>query len=220
MVKKRFAETEDGIEGEFDVKSYDTMSRKLRDRGVIETDRVIRSGINAGLSLEIGPGPGYLGLEWLKKTPNTRLRGLDMNLEMIIKAECNAREYGLQRRATYVLGDAHYMPFDDAMFDGVFTNGSLHEWARPEKIFNEVYRVLKPGGRYFIGDLRRDMNPVVRVLVTALVRPGKIRPGLVTSINAAYTIKEITSILESSKLENNRAEKTLAGMVVTGRKNG
>ena len=127
MVKKRVTETEDGIEGEFDVKAYDTMSRKLRDRGVIETDRVIRSGIDAGLSLEIGPGPGYLGLEWLKKTPNTRLRGLDMNLEMISKAECNAREYGLQRRATYVLGDAHDMPFDDAMFDGVFTNGSRIE---------------------------------------------------------------------------------------------
>ena len=38
-------------------------------------------------------------------------------------------------------------PFEDGRFDAVFSNGALHEWDQPEKVFDEVHRVLKPGGR-------------------------------------------------------------------------
>ena len=68
MPKSRIVETENGIQGELNVQMYDTMQRHLRDRGWIETNALIKSGITKGKALEIGPGPGYLGLEWLKKT--------------------------------------------------------------------------------------------------------------------------------------------------------
>jgi ubiquinone/menaquinone biosynthesis C-methylase UbiE len=114
------------------------------------------------LALEIGPGPGYLGLEWLKKTEGTRLKGLEISPDMIAIAERNAAEYGLQDRVTYVKGDGQQMSFEDNTFDAVFTNGSLHEWSQPNEVFDEVYRVLKPTGRYLISDLRREMNPLVK----------------------------------------------------------
>jgi ubiquinone/menaquinone biosynthesis C-methylase UbiE len=50
------------------------------------------------------------------------------------------------------------MPFADDIFDGLFTNASLHERSQPKKVFDEVYKVLKHGGRYSISDLRRNMN--------------------------------------------------------------
>ena len=62
LVKPRVVETNEGIQGEFTVEVYDKMMRNLRDKGWIETDLVLKTGINQGLSLEIGPGPGYLGL--------------------------------------------------------------------------------------------------------------------------------------------------------------
>ena len=83
---------------------------------------------------------------------------------MIAIAQRNAGEYGLADRVEYVKGDARNMPFEDAYFDAVFSNGSLHEWAHPEDILNEIARVLKPGGRYCISDLRRDMNPLVEMV--------------------------------------------------------
>jgi len=68
MTRPRIVETDQGIQGAFNVESYDAMQRYLRDKGWIETDAIIKSGISTGKALEICPGPGYLGLKWLKKT--------------------------------------------------------------------------------------------------------------------------------------------------------
>jgi ubiquinone/menaquinone biosynthesis C-methylase UbiE len=114
------------------------------------------------LCLEVCPGPGYLGLEWLSKTEGTTLRALEISADMIKMAEKNAGEYGLLDRVKYVKGDAQKMPFEDETFDSVFTNGSLHEWSRPDRIFDEINRCLKRGGKYVISDMRRDMNPFTK----------------------------------------------------------
>lgn len=80
---------------------------------------------------------------------------------MIRLAEKNAKEYGLEAGAKYAYGNCMQMPFDDESFDAVFSNGLLHEWEDPVKVFNAIYRVLKPGGRFFISDMRRDVNPII-----------------------------------------------------------
>ena len=97
MVKPRMIETDQGITGEFNTKTYDEMMRRMRDRGWLETKMIITAGLSSGLALEVGPGPGYLGLEWLKHTQGTALSGLDISEDMIAVAERNAREYGLIR---------------------------------------------------------------------------------------------------------------------------
>ena len=66
MTRSRVPETDQGIQGRITVEIYDQMQRRLRDKGWIETRDITKSGITRGLALEIGPGPGYLGLEWLR----------------------------------------------------------------------------------------------------------------------------------------------------------
>jgi len=217
MVKPRIVETDEGIQDEFDVRTYNnSMMRRLRDKGWMETDHIIASGITYGLALEIGPGPGYLGLEWLKKTESTMLIAVEVSFEMTKIAEKNAREYGLEGRVKYVKGYAHQISFGDNTFDGVFSNGSLHEWSQPIRVFDEVYRVLKPGAKYFISDMRRDMNPFVKQFMRLMAKPKEIRPGLVSSINASYTIDEIRSILDQSNLKESVVAKTFMGFEITG----
>lgn len=216
MVKPRVIETEDGIQGEFNVQIYDEMLQRLRDKGWMETNRVIKSGIDKGSALEIGPGPGYLGLEWLKGTKDTVLNAIEISPDMIKMAETNAKKYGLENRVKYVKSDAQQMPFGNNMFDAVFTNGSLHEWSQPLEIFNEIHRVLKPQGKYFISDLRRDMSKLIKWFLWLMTKPGEIRPWLLSSINASYTVDEMQSIISQSNLKDAVVKRTFVGLEITG----
>ncbi len=218
MTKPRVPETDSGIQGEFTVKIYDQMQRHLRDMGWIETREILAAGITAGHVLEIGHGPGYLGLEWLKNTSATTLTGLDISPDMQSLARHNAQAYGFSQRTIYYLGNADDLPFKDNIFDAVFTNGSLHEWENPLGVFNEIYRVLKPGGKYFISDMRRDMSVLMRAFLWLSSKPAAIRPGLVTSINAAYTPAELKSLVAQTHLKDGHITNNLIGITVTGRK--
>jgi ubiquinone/menaquinone biosynthesis C-methylase UbiE len=216
MTRKRVVETDQGIQGEFNVNKYDQMQRRLRDKGWIEIKKIIKSGITKGLALEIGPGPGYLGLEWLKITQGTTLKGLDISADMISIAERNAKEYDLFDRVEYVHSSGDEMPFNDAIFDSVFTNGSLHEWSEPENTCNEIWRVLKKGGRIFISDLRRDMFFLIKWFLWINTKPKEIRPGLITSIHAAYTPDELTELIKGTNLQNCTVSVNPFGLEITG----
>jgi len=218
MVKPRISETDHGIIGDFTTRSYDEMMRNMRNRGWLEINEILNHGISSGLALEIGPGPGYLGLEWLKRTGGTELKGLDISEDMLAIARKNAADYGFSGRTEYLHGDAAKMPFENACFDAVFTNGSLHEWASPADIFNEIARLLKPGGRYVITDLRRDMAPPLKWLLWLTVKPRRMRAGLITSINAAYTPTEIRELLQRTSLPGWNVSANPLGIVIFGQR--
>ena len=218
MVKTRVVESDSGIQGEFNIRVYDQMQRRFRDKGWMKTQAVVASGIDHGLVLEVGPGPGYLGLEWLKLTEGTELRGVDISPEMIALAESNAREYGLADRARYVLGDGQKLPFEDGLFDAVFTSNSLHEWSEPEKTIEEIHRVLTPGGRYFISDLRRDVSLPARWFLYLATRPREMRPGLVKSLDAAYAPAEAAALLERTSLRQGKVKQNPIGLEIAGAK--
>lgn len=220
MVKQRIPERDHGITGEAEVAEYDKFQKYFRDKGILETDKVIKHGISYGTALEIGPGPGYLGLEWLKKTNNTKLTGLEISQDMKKLALKNAEEYGMKNRAEYVIADAtESFPFESGAFDAVFSYGSLHEWADPLPVFNEIARVLKTGGRFFISDLKRNINFIMKSLMKMMTKSAGIvllREGVITSINASYLKKEILEILKKSDLNNFRVYEHPAGLRING----
>jgi len=218
MTKPRMKETDQGIQGELTVEIYDKFQRGMRDKGWIETNAVIKSGIRDGHALELGPGPGYLGLEWLKNTQATHLTGFDISPDMISMAERNAREYGLSDRVEYVHSNGSKMPFEDGKFDAVFSNGSLHEWEHPCSTLDEMWRVLKPGGHIFVSDLKRDMSVFVLWFLWAGAKPKEIRPGLITSIHAAYTLKELKELIKGSRMAGCKIAADLIGLTLAGTK--
>ena len=218
MTKPRIPETDHGIQGADLVASFDRMQRSLRDRGWMETNLLLERGMTKGHALEVGHGPGYLGLEWLKHTSGTTLTGLDISPDMQAMARRNAQSYGLADRTDYRLGSGDELPFPDCAFDLVFTNGSLHEWCNPRGTFDEIGRVLAPGGRYLISDLRRDMNPLALAFLWLGCQPASMRSGLMTSINAAYTPSELTGLLSGTRLAEARVENNLIGNTLSGEK--
>ncbi len=216
MTRARIPETDQGIQGQLTVEIYDQMQRRLRDKGWIETQDVIRAGITDGLALEIGPGPGYLGLEWLKNTQGTALKGLDISADMIAVAQRNATAYHLSDRVEYVHSSGAKLPFENELFDAVFTASSLHEWSQPKQTFHEIWRVLKDGGKLFISDFRRDMFPLLKWCLWLVAKPTAIRPGLLSSINAAYTPDEVRALLREADLSSCEVTRSPIGLKVVG----
>jgi ubiquinone/menaquinone biosynthesis C-methylase UbiE len=219
MVKQRIPETDHGITGKNEVWEFNEMQKNLRDKGFLVTDKIIKSGISYGSALEIGPGPGYLGLEWLSKTNNTNLTGLEISEGMKNTAQKNAGEYSLENRTKYVISDAtKVFPFENNSFDAVFSNGSLHEWSNPIAVFNEISRVVKTKGRFLISDLKRNMSFIIKKIMQMQMtnKSEFMKEGLITSINAAYLKHEILELLAKSNLKDFNVSENPFGLVITG----
>jgi ubiquinone/menaquinone biosynthesis C-methylase UbiE len=102
-----------------------------------------------GTILDLGSGTGYLSIEVAKRRPGLQAYGIDLSRQMVKIARCHAE--GVEN-ATFVYGNAAKLPFRDDSIDLVISTGSLHHWKMPGRVFDECYRVLKPGEEAWIYD--------------------------------------------------------------------
>ncbi len=105
--------------------------------------------------LEVAPGPGFLAVE-LARTPTLRVTALEISKTFVELARKNVAEAGVT--ANIVQGNASAMPFEDSSFDLLVCRAAFKNFAEPGKALGEMRRVLRPGGRAVIIDLRKDVS--------------------------------------------------------------
>ena len=128
--------------------------------------------------------------------PEVQVVGLDLSETMIEIASGNAQEHGVSERVEFREGDAAKMPFEEASFDFVISSGSLHHWKEPNRIFREVHRVLKPGCRTLISDLRSDAPEDEAKELADQVDSRFMRWGLRHSFGEGYTVAEAEQLVD------------------------
>jgi len=106
--------------------------------------------------LEVAPGPGYFCVE-LAKRESFAITGLDISRTFVKIAAKNATEAGVD--ADFQQGSASNMPFPRGSFDFLLCRAAFKNFAQPVAALQEMCRVLKPGGRGMIIDLRGDASP-------------------------------------------------------------
>jgi len=105
--------------------------------------------------LEIAPGPGYLSVA-LAKLGTFKITGLDIIQSFVRMASEYAKREGVVAR--FIHGSASDIPLEDGLFDLVVCRAAFKNFSEPLKAINEMHRVLKPGGRAIIIDLRKDAS--------------------------------------------------------------
>ena len=105
--------------------------------------------------LEVAPGPGFLGIELAHA--GFRVTGLDISETFVEIGRQSAQREGV--RVDFRLGNASAMPFEADSFDFLVCRAAFKNFSEPVRALQEMHRVLRPGGRALIVDLRRDVSP-------------------------------------------------------------
>jgi SAM-dependent methyltransferase len=109
--------------------------------------------------LDVGSGAGTDSLVAAQMVgAEGRVTGIDMTPEMLAKARAAAAEMGATN-VEFVEGEVERLPFADASFDVVISNGVIDLIPDKDAVFAEIERVLRPGGRIQVADVTIQ-NPV------------------------------------------------------------
>ena len=107
--------------------------------------------------VDIACGPGIVACHF---APLVRhIMGLDITPEMIRQAEAAQKARGLTNMAWQV-APAEPLPLEDNSFSLAITRYSFHHFQHPDKVFAEMLRVCRPGGRILIADVAQPDDKV------------------------------------------------------------
>ncbi len=78
--------------------------------------------------------------------------GIDISEGMIAKAKANLEKFEIGN-AEILNADLENLPIDDSTVDVVISNCTINHASNKQAVWNEVYRILKPGGRFIVSDI-------------------------------------------------------------------
>lgn len=102
--------------------------------------------------LDVGCGTGNFSLKLAQL--GCEVTGIDMSREMLALAQRKISETELKVVFQYM--DVYDLKFPDNHFDGVFSMAAFEFIQEPQRAYNEMFRVLKPGGSLLIGTINLD----------------------------------------------------------------
>jgi ubiquinone/menaquinone biosynthesis C-methylase UbiE len=132
----------------------------------------VRSGARPGdRILDIGSGDGYFTRIMAEAvSPAGTALGVDPSAEAIARARQVTRE----PNCTFSSGMAEALDAPDESYDVAVSSLTVHhlpEPARPKAV-QEMFRVLRPGGRVLIAEFRPPKNPIARYLIRPVTSPA------------------------------------------------
>ncbi|MEM1282076.1 MAG: arsenite methyltransferase [Chlamydiota bacterium] len=144
--------------------------------------------------LDLGSGGGIdVFLAANRVGPEGKVYGVDMTLEMVLKARSNAAKSGF-KNVEFLLGEIEHLPLPNNSIDAIISNCVVNLSTNKENVFKESFRVLKEGGRLAISDI-----------VAFKPLPKEMRDDselFCNCISGAVTIKDLKVMLAEAGFSN------------------
>ncbi len=120
--------------------------------------------------LELGAGPGRLAIQIKQQHPAVSIETIDADVSMVARAQRNAARAGLD--IAIHAGDMTQLP-ELGTFDRVYSTMTFHHLSPEAKsaALVEARRVLRPGGRFVVGDFGRPRDPLQWALFAWFQQP-------------------------------------------------
>jgi ubiquinone/menaquinone biosynthesis C-methylase UbiE len=161
--------------------------------------------------------PGYLSIALAKLGP-FKITGLDISESFVKMASQYAKREGVVAR--FIHGSASDIPLEDGLFDLIVCRAAFKNFSEPLKALNEMHRVLKPGGRAIIIDLRKDAswNEIAAYVDGLHISRTSTWMTKFTFkhmlLKRAYTEGQMTALARDSDFKSCEIIKTAVGMEV------
>ena len=125
--------------------------------------------------------------------------GVDMTPDMITRARANARKLGFDN-VEFRLGEIEHLPVESGSIDVIISNCVLNLLPDKAPAFVEMFRVLRPGGRFCVSDIVATGHLPDRAREAAALYVG--------CIAGALPEKEYLALIEAAGFEEVRNAKT------------
>jgi ubiquinone/menaquinone biosynthesis C-methylase UbiE len=149
--------------------------------------------------LDAGTGTARIPILMCQRRPQYLITAVDLAQSMLIVGQRNVDDAELAQRIRLERVDTKRMAYPDLEFDMLISNSLVHHLPDPLSFFQEVKRLVRPGGAILIRDLiRPESDEIVNYLV------DKIGAGYDThqqqlfrdSLKAALTLAEVQDAID------------------------
>ena len=174
-------------------------TRESRVKGAL----IEQAGLDAKMKvLDLASGTGTLSLMIKQRFPCVDVEGIDGDPKILQIAQAKSDRVGLDVK--FEQGLATQLPYADFSFDRVFSTLFFHHLDLDDKhlVFTEIYRVLKPGGRFFCLEFSKVQNTSLEILYNNF---SKLSPSIGKLIVGdkepyEYLIKSIENFINQDEL--------------------
>jgi demethylmenaquinone methyltransferase / 2-methoxy-6-polyprenyl-1,4-benzoquinol methylase len=175
--------------------------------------------------LDVCAGTNAVGIALLEREPTLDVHAMDRSAPM---QEVGRRRAGVKGfRIASTIGDVHELPFPDNSFD-IVTLQYASRHLRVDRVFSEIYRVLKPRGRFHHCDMLRPGNPALEKLYFVYLRMTLLFTGFwfqsdqaalnlkryfIKTLSMFYSPAELTDVLRGTGFRDVHTRTIFGGMI-------
>ncbi|HEV2054170.1 MAG TPA: methyltransferase domain-containing protein [Methylomirabilota bacterium] len=173
------------------------------NQGFVDRFRACFPKAVGGAMVDLGCGPGDIPVRFAKALPGFTITAVDGSEPMIALAKLAAKQAGVEDRVHPRCARLPMLPLPLQSFDAVVSNSLVHHIPDPQRFWNEVVRLGKPGAAVLIMDLLRPESPGrAREIVEQYSgsEAPVLKEDFFNSLCAAFTLRELRYQIRSRGL--------------------